>query len=65
MPQLQFKEINSGGRKISLKNLPLKQMLGALAGAAQWIECWPMKERGRCLDSQSGHMPGLRGPGPQ
>ena len=29
----------------------------ALAGVAQWIECWPAK--GSLFDSQSGHIPGL------
>ena len=28
----------------------------ALAGVAQWIECWPVNHR---FDSWSGHMPGL------
>ena len=31
----------------------------ALAGVAQWIECWPAEARGCWFDSQSGHMPGL------
>ena len=34
----------------------LKYRNGALAGVAQWTECWPANQR---LDSQSGHLPGL------
>ena len=37
-----------------------------LAGVAQWIEHWPVNQRGRWFDSQSGHMPGLQASsGPQ
>ena len=36
----------------------LKESHPALAGVAQWIECWPANQRVQ-LDSQSGHMPGL------
>ena len=35
----------------------------ALAGVAQWIECWPVA-KGHRFDSQSGHMPGLQAGSP-
>ena len=43
-----------------------KEVICALAGVPQWIECQPAyKPEGRWFNSQSGHMPGLwaRSPG--
>ena len=31
----------------------------ALAGVAQWIECWPVKQRVASLIPSLGHKPGL------
>ena len=32
----------------------------ALAGVAQWTECWPAKWKSCWFNSQSGHMPGAQ-----
>ena len=36
-----------------------KSFIFALAGVAQWIECWPVNKRVTGFSSQSGHMPGF------
>ena len=43
------------------KSVILENEFAVLAGVAQWIGCEP---KGRWLDSQSGHMPGLRAGSP-
>ena len=39
-------------------------MLRALAGVTQWIETQPANQKGRRIDSQSRHMPGLQARSP-
>ena len=37
----------------------VKKMYIALAGVAQWIECWPVTQRVASSIPSLGHMPGL------
>ena len=50
-------------KKVNHLKVDLKNIKPALAGVAQWTECWPAN-RSQQFDSQPGHMPELQARSP-
>ena len=59
LAQCQTSQYKDSGRAKQRRVVPLLEK-PALAGVAQWIECWPVNQRVASCIPSLGHMPGLQ-----